>query len=85
MSPCWYYHGIFEEVNSKGIGKLGGDDVDTAPGKVLGDRFQEKTGYDILNSPYKQQFMLAVEPTRSTCRTIKSRWRVWRRSCPNAI
>src|SRR5260370_6011595 len=55
------HHGIFEEVSSKGIGKLGGDDVDTALGKVLGDRFHEKSGYDILNSPYKQQFMLAVE------------------------
>ena len=32
-----------------------------ALGKVIADRFQEKTGYDILNSPYKQQFMLAVE------------------------
>ena len=28
---------------------------------MLGERFQEKTGFDILNSPYKQQFMLAVE------------------------
>ena len=28
---------------------------------MIGERFQEKTGYDILNSPYKQQFMLAVE------------------------
>jgi molecular chaperone DnaK len=55
------HHGIFEEISSKGIGKLGGDDVDVALGKVLADRFQEKTGYDILNSPYKQQFMLAVE------------------------
>jgi molecular chaperone DnaK len=55
------HHGIFEEVSSKGIGKLGGDDVDMALGKIIGDRFQEKTGYDILNSPYKQQFMLAVE------------------------
>src|SRR5580692_4623403 len=55
------HHGIFEEISSKGIGKLGGDDVDALLGKVLGDRFQEKTGYDILNSPYKQQFMLAVE------------------------
>src|SRR3954469_1684384 len=58
------HHGIFEEVASKGIGKLGGDDVDTALGKVIGDRFQEKTGYDILNSPYKQQFMLAVEKAK---------------------
>src|SRR5712671_1204308 len=58
------HHGIFEEVSSKGIGKLGGDDIDTAVGKVLGERFQEKTGYDILNSPYKQQFMLAVEKAK---------------------
>ncbi len=55
------HHGIFEEISSKGIGKLGGDDIDTAVGKHLAERFQEKTGYDILNSPYKQQFMLAVE------------------------
>ena len=55
------HHGIFEEISSKGIGKLGGDDIDAALGKVLADRFQEKTGFDILNSPYKQQFMLAVE------------------------
>src|SRR5262249_47524050 len=55
------HHGIFEEIASKGIGKLGGDDVDAALGKVLAERFQQKTGYDILNSPYKQQFMLAVE------------------------
>src|SRR5437667_460202 len=55
------HHGIFEEISSKGIGKLGGDDLDTALGALIGKRFQEKTGYDILNSPYKQQFMLAVE------------------------
>ena len=55
------HHGMFEEIASKGIGKLGGDDVDQALAKVLGDRFQQKTGFDILNSPYKQQFMLAVE------------------------
>src|SRR6202171_4960267 len=55
------HHGIFEEVSSKGIGKLGGDDVDAALAKVIGDRFQEKTGFDILNSPYKQQVILAVE------------------------
>jgi molecular chaperone DnaK len=58
------HHGIFEEISSKGIGKLGGDDVDTALGKVLGERFQQKTGFDILNSPYKQQFMLAVEKAK---------------------
>jgi molecular chaperone DnaK len=55
------HHGIFEEISSKGIGKLGGDDLDTALGNLLGRRFMEKTGYDILNSPYKYQFMLAVE------------------------
>jgi molecular chaperone DnaK len=55
------HHGIFEEVSSKGIGKLGGDDLDTALGNLLGRRFMEKTGYDVLNSPYKHQFMLAVE------------------------
>src|SRR5947199_526699 len=55
------HHGIFEEISSKGIGKLGGDDIDSAAGKWVAERFQEKTGYDILNSPYKQQFMLAVE------------------------
>jgi molecular chaperone DnaK len=58
------HHGIFEEISSKGIGKLGGDDVDAAVGKILADRFQEKTGFDILNSPYKQQFMLAVEKAK---------------------
>src|SRR5436309_8056360 len=55
------HHGLFEELSSKGIGKLGGDDVDAAVGKVLAERFQEKNGYDIMNSPYRQQFMLAVE------------------------
>lgn len=55
------HHGVFEEISSKGIGRLGGDDLDAALGKVIADRFQEKTGFDILNSPYKQQFMLAVE------------------------
>src|SRR6516162_9499129 len=58
------HHGIFEEISSKGIGKLGGDDIDAAMARVIGDRFQEKTGYDILNSPYKQQFMLAVEKAK---------------------
>src|SRR5438067_905423 len=58
------HHGIFEEISSKGIGKLGGDDIDAAVGKVIGDRFQQKTGFDILNSPYKQQFMLAVEKAK---------------------
>src|SRR3954469_11029233 len=58
------HHGIFEEISSKGIGKLGGDDVDAALGKWVAERFQEKTGYDILNSPYKQQFMLACEKAK---------------------
>jgi molecular chaperone DnaK len=58
------HHGIFEEISSKGIGKLGGDDIDTALAKVLAERFEQKTGFDILNSPYKQQFMLAVEKAK---------------------
>jgi molecular chaperone DnaK len=55
------HHGIFEEISSKGVGKVGGDDIDVLLGKVLAERFEQKTGFDILNSPYKQQFMLAVE------------------------
>src|SRR6266542_6067977 len=58
------HHGIFEEISSKGIGKLGGDDIDLALGNVLAKRFQEKTGFDVMNSPYKQQFMLAVEKAK---------------------
>src|SRR5437588_1944622 len=58
------HHGIFEEISSKGIGKLGGDDLDVLLGNVIAKRFQDKTGYDILNSPYKQQFMLAVEKAK---------------------
>jgi molecular chaperone DnaK len=58
------HHGIFEEISSKGIGKLGGDDIDLLLGKHLGDKFQQKTGYDIMNSPQKQQFMLAVEKAK---------------------
>src|SRR5579864_8431296 len=70
------HHGIFEEISSKGIGKLGGDDIDELLGSVLARRFQEKTGYDILNSPYKQQFMLAVERAKidlSTAETTVAR------------
>lgn len=55
------HHGIFEEIGSKGIGKLGGDDLDTALCSYLADRFQQKTGYDILNSPYRTPFRSAVE------------------------
>src|SRR5712691_9199660 len=58
------HHGVFEEISSKGIGKLGGDDLDVLLGNLLGRRFMEKTGFDILNSPYKQQFMLAVEKAK---------------------
>jgi molecular chaperone DnaK len=58
------HHGIFEEISSKGIGRLGGDDLDAALGNLLARRFQEKTGYDILTSPYKTQFMLAVEKAK---------------------
>jgi molecular chaperone DnaK len=58
------HHGIFEEISSKGIGKLGGDDLDLALAKVLAERFQQKTGFDVLNSPYKQKFMLAVEQAK---------------------
>jgi molecular chaperone DnaK len=70
------HHGIFEEISSKGIGKLGGDDIDALLAKLLADRFQQKTGYDILNSPYKQQFMLAVEKAKidlSTAQTAVAR------------
>src|SRR5437588_7684351 len=58
------HHGVFEEVSSKGIGKLGGDDLDAVLGNLLAKRFMDKTGYDILNSPYKTQFMLAVEKAK---------------------
>src|SRR6266568_1061964 len=58
------HHGIFEEISSKGIGKLGGDDLDAALAKMVAERFGQKTGFDILNSPYKQQFMLAVERSK---------------------
>jgi molecular chaperone DnaK len=58
------HHGIFEEISSKGIGKLGGDDIDVAMAKVIAERFEQKTGFDILHSPYKQQFMLAVEKAK---------------------
>ena len=64
MTLLRIHHGIFEEISSKGIGKLGGDDLDTALGNLLAKRFQDKTGYDILNSPYKTQFMLAVEKAK---------------------
>jgi molecular chaperone DnaK len=58
------HHGIFEEISSKGVGKLGGDDIDEILGAVLAKRFLDKTGYDIFSSPYKQQFMLAVEKAK---------------------
>ncbi len=58
------HHGVFEEISSKGIGKLGGDDLDAALGNLIARKFTEKTGYDILNSPYRTQFMLAVEKAK---------------------
>jgi molecular chaperone DnaK len=58
------HHGIFEEVASESVGKLGGDDIDALIAKVLAERFQDKTGFNILDSPYKQQFMLAVEQAK---------------------
>ncbi len=58
------HHGIFEELSSNGIGKLGGDDIDAVLGNLLAKRFFDKTGYDILNSPYRTQFLLAVEKAK---------------------
>jgi molecular chaperone DnaK len=58
------HHGVFEEISSKGIGKLGGDDFDAALGNLLAKRFNEKHNFDILNSPYKTQFLLAVEKAK---------------------
>ncbi len=58
------HHGIFEEISSKGIGKLGGDDIDLAVGEIVGKRFEEKTGFDILNSPYRNPFLLAIEKAK---------------------
>jgi molecular chaperone DnaK len=58
------HNGIFEEISSKGIGKLGGDDIDLAVGEIIGKRFEEKTGYDILNSPYRTPFLLAIEKAK---------------------
>jgi molecular chaperone DnaK len=60
------HHGIFEEVASKGVGRLGGDDLDLALGEMFADRFKEKTGYDILRSPYRTPFLLAVERAKVT-------------------
>src|SRR6202521_6395673 len=55
------HHGVFEEISRKGMGSLGGDDLDAILGNVLAKRFLDKTGFDVLNSPYKTQFMIAVE------------------------
>ncbi len=55
------HHGIFEEISSKGISRLGGDDIDLALARVLADRFALKTGFDILHSPHRQQILMAVE------------------------
>ena len=66
------HHGVFEEISSKGISKLGGDDLDDVLGQLLAKRFQDKTGFDILHSPYKTQFMLAVEKTKIELSTATS-------------
>jgi molecular chaperone DnaK len=66
------HHGVFEEISSKGIAKLGGDDIDLALAKVLNARFQQKTGYDLLNSPYRQQFMLAAEQAKIDLSTVQT-------------
>lgn len=66
------HHGIFEEISSKGISRLGGDDLDELLGKLLAKRFQEKTGFDILSSPYRTQFMLAVEKAKIELSTQQS-------------
>src|SRR5437773_2114028 len=60
------HHGIFEEISSKGVGKLGGDDLDAALASYLGERFQRKTGFDVLRSPYRQAFLLACERAKIT-------------------
>src|SRR5256886_14040818 len=50
------HHGVFEEISSKGISKLGGDDLDELIGQNLAKRFLDKTGFDLLHSPYRTQF-----------------------------
>jgi molecular chaperone DnaK len=60
------HHGIFEELGSKGISRLGGDDLDNALAEYLADRFQQKTGYDILRSAYRTSFLIAVERAKIT-------------------
>jgi len=60
------HHGIFEEVASKGVGRLGGDDLDLSLGEMLADRFKQRTGYNILHSPYRTPFLLAVERAKIT-------------------
>src|SRR5262245_43351854 len=70
------HHGIFEEISSKGIQKLGGDDIDVELAKFLGQRFHQQTGFDVLNSPYRQRFLLAVEKAKiqlSSERTVAVR------------
>lgn len=55
------HHGVFEEIGSKGIGLLGGDDADELLAEMLAERFRAKTGYEVLTSPHRTAFMLAVE------------------------
>src|SRR5437764_690936 len=60
------HHGIFEELGSKGIRRLGGDDLDESLATYLADRFEQKTGYKILLSPYCTPFLMAVERAKVT-------------------
>jgi molecular chaperone DnaK len=60
------HHGIFEELGSKGIRRLGGDDLDESLATYLADRFEQKTGYKILTSPYRTPFLMAVERAKVT-------------------
>lgn len=66
------HHGVFEEIGSKGIGKLGGDDIDELLAEHLGNRFYRQTGYDILHSPYRTAFLLAVERAKVDLSTAPS-------------
>ena len=56
------HHGIFEEISSKGVGKLGGDDIDLLLAQHLAERFQQD-GLPQSEFPL-QQFQRAVEEGR---------------------
>ena len=57
------HHGVFEE-SQQGHRQARRRRPRRLLGQVIAKRFQEKTGFDILHSPYKQQFMLAVEKAK---------------------